>query len=72
MIMHIQINNQTITVSAEETLEQVLIRYCANAGMNIKYIAVAIGKQVIPRPQWSSVVASEYQEYTVFSAVAGG
>lgn len=67
--MHVLINNETTSVSATATIEQMLEAIDLPAARGI---AVAINQEVVPKPDWSSRRLQENDNITIIRATQGG
>ncbi len=67
--MEITLNNQTITVSDNETLESILKQ---NNLLDKKGIAVAVNSTVISKQKWDNYKLNNNDNIIIITATAGG
>lgn len=67
--MEITLNNQTIAVSDNETLESILKQ---NYLLDKKGIAVAVNSSVIPKNKWANTQLNANDNIMIITATAGG
>ena len=66
--MVINLNNNSINISKETSLQQILKEYHISS----KGIAVAINNQIVPRNNWSNTFFNEQDQLTIITATQGG
>lgn len=70
--MQIQINDESIHVSPEDSLATAIENFCDQHRIDPQQVAVAQHDCVIPRSKWSVHKPDQERPYTLFIAVAGG
>jgi sulfur carrier protein len=66
--VHASVNGDDHEFEAGTTIAAVVARWCASD----RGVAVAVGRQVVPRSEWSTVVVAEGDQIEVVTAAAGG
>lgn len=66
--MHILINDQTMTLDAPLTVNQLF----ETLGRSTAGTALAINQVIIPKSQWDSHLINDQDNILLFQAIAGG